>query len=243
MKAIILAGEGKDKNSFDHNKATIPIKGIPMIQYVVNCIKSSEYIDSLLVVGNPQHLEPIIGGEVEIIIQQKASMMDNLLEALSYVKEEDKVLIATCDIPLIHKAVVNNFIETAMTKEADLCYPIVEKSFCEGCYPDARRTYVPLKEGVYTGGNMILLAPKTIDKIEVIARLLIRHRKNPIKMSQALGFRFILKLLLKKLSIPKLERHIQKKFKIKVKAIISQNPEIANDIDTIEDIKILEKYL
>lgn len=244
MKSVILAGGGKkDKTSFLQDKATIPIKGIPMIFYVIDSLKKSNYIDRILVVGNQECLQPIIGTEVEDILQQESSMMDNLLKGLTFLKEENQVLILTCDIPLIHRKVVDHFIEAALQTEADIYYPIVEKSRCTSYYPDARRTYVTLRDGIFTGGNMVLLSPHVVDKIKATAELLIKYRKNPIQMSRVLGFKFTIKLLMKKLTIKELETHIRKRFGIQVKAIISQDPEIANDIDKIEDIHLLEKYM
>ncbi|SNS79221.1 MobA-like NTP transferase domain-containing protein [Anaerovirgula multivorans] len=244
MKAIILAGEGrKDKNSFLQDKATIPIKGIPMISYVVNSLKNSNYIDYLFVVGNQQSLQPIIGKEVDYILQQQSSMMDNLMEALTYFKEEKQVLIATCDIPLIHSDVIDHFIEATSQIKADVYYPIVEKNCCTSYYPDAKRTYVALKEGIFTGGNIMLMSPAVMEKIQVIAGMLIKYRKNPLQMSRVLGVRFVIKFLMKQLTIKELEAYIEKRFGIRARAIISQDPEIANDIDKIEDITLLEKYL
>lgn len=244
MKAIILAGEGKKgENNFLQNKATIPMKGIPMISYIVNSLKTSNYIDYLLVVGNQQDLQPIIGKEADHILQQQSSMMDNLMQALNYVKEEKQVLIATCDIPLVHRGAIDHFIEAASQIKADIYYPIVEKKRCTSYYPDARRTYVTLRDGAFTGGNIMLISPRVMKKVRATAELLIKYRKNPIQMSRVLGPRFIIKLLLKRLTIKELEIYIEKRFDIKARAIISQDPEIANDIDKIEDIHLLEKYL
>lgn len=239
MKAIILAGEG---NNFLDKKALFLVKGIPMIQYVVDSLKHSQYIDSIDVVGNLEELQPIIGGQVDRLIEQKESLMDNLLQALSYCQEE-KILVITCDIPLIHGDIINSFINAGLETKGDIYYPIVEKNVYEKYYPDTKRTYVALKDGIFTGGNMVLLSPSAIYKIQDIVKLMIENRKNPLKMGQVLGWRFILGLLLKNLRIEEVENYIGKRFHIRVRAIISCHPEIANDIDNKEDIKIIEKYL
>ncbi|AOY75183.1 nucleotidyltransferase family protein [Clostridium formicaceticum] len=244
MKAIILAGEDRGEQvGFRQSKAALPMKGLAMIQYVINALRNSGCVDTLMAVGNLKELRPIIFNEVDLLIQQQSSMMDNLLEALNHVKEEEPVLITTCDIPLIHREVVKNFIEAALRMEADVCYPIVEKKNCTKHYPDIKRTYVNLKDGQFTGGNMILLSPAAIYKIEAPARWMIKHRKNPIKMSQALGLKFILGALFQRLTISSLEGYIEERFAIKAKAVICQDPEIASDIDDIKDIQRLEKYL
>ncbi|SDK86173.1 nucleotidyltransferase family protein [Natronincola ferrireducens] len=244
MKAIILAGEGKkDRGNFHQEKALAPIKGIPMIQYIIKALRTSDFIDTILVIGNIDTLQERIDKDVDILVQQEASMMDNLLKALGYFKGEEEILIVTCDIPLINRDVVDNFIHTALALKVDIAYPIVEKSLCQKFYPQVKRTYVHLKDGSFTGGNMILLAPTVLNKIQQTARLMIENRKKPISMCRVLGFPFIIALLMRRLTILGLEGYIQKKFHIRAKTIISQDPEIANDIDKLEDILILEKYL
>ncbi|MCC5912039.1 MAG: nucleotidyltransferase family protein [Clostridiaceae bacterium] len=245
MKAIILGGTGKkDIDRFQGDKAIMPIKGIPMIQYVIDTLHSSEYIDEIVVVGDVTTLQDFLGEETRLnFLQQKTSMMENIMEGVNYFKEEDQLLIATCDIPLIHQEVVDRFIQDSIKASAEFCYPIVEKNLCQRYYPDAKRTYVALKDGNFTGGNMVLISSKAIRTMEKLASLMIRHRKNPIGMCKVLGPKFIFKLMLKQLTIRELEIYIKNKFNLKAKAIISKDPEIASDIDTAKDIKILEKYL
>ncbi|MBU5676090.1 nucleotidyltransferase family protein [Alkaliphilus sp. MSJ-5] len=244
MKAIILAGEGEqDIKYFGQGKALINFKGKPLIEYTIDALTQSEMIEYILVVGNKALLTPYIGNKVDEIIDQEKNMLDNLMKGISYFEENEKILISTCDIPLITFQAVQDFIIKSLNLNADLCYPIIERSICEGNYPDAKRTYASLKEGDFTGGNLIMVNPFKVKSIEDHIRLLIKHRKNPLKMTRALGPKIVLQMLSKRLTIEKLEIYIKERFNIEGRALITPYPEVGSDIDRIEDIEILEKYI
>ena len=244
MKAIILAGEGsQDLKYFGQGKALVGFMGKPLIEYTINALIHSEMIDYILVVGNKGVLTPVIGNSVDRIIDQENDMLDNLIKSMSYLNGEENIIVATCDIPLITPDSIRYFIDRALELRVDLCYPIIEKSLYISRYPDVRRTYVILKDGEFTGGNLIMFNPYKIKAIENQIRFLINNRKNPLKMARALGMFITIQLLLKQLEIKRIETYVQRKFNIEGRAMIIPYPEVGSDIDRSEDIEILEKYV
>ncbi len=245
MNAIILAGgnDGVDDRSLGGCKALIQLKGNPMIQYVINALKSSHIINKLLVVGNVKLLQPIIGDEVDYIIEDRHSIMDNLLYALSYFSKEANVLVATCDVPLLKGEMVTEFITKGQLLNADILYPIAERKDCSLRYPDVRRTYATLRDGDYTGGNLFVLSPGSIDRIAQIGRHMIENRKKPLRMCRYLGMGIIIKYIFKSLTISELEAYIKSRFKVDARAYICKSPELCHDLDRIEDIEVFERYL
>lgn len=244
MKAIILAGEGsQDVEYFGQSKALTGFKGRPLIEYTINALVNSGMIDYILVVGNKNALTPVIGNNVDTIIEQENDILDNLIKSTYHFNDEKNVIVATCDIPLITSDSINYFIDKALNLKVDLCYPIIEKSAYMAKYPDARRTYVILKDGEFTGGNLMMINPHKIKAVENQIRFLIDNRKNPLKMARALGVLITLQLLLKRLTIKKIETYVQKKFNMRARALIIPYPEVGSDIDKAEDIEILEKYV
>jgi len=244
MNAIILAGGRTGSiNSQQGGKALIPLKGSPMIQYVINALKSSLIINNVLVVGDVELLQPIIGDEVEYIIEDQNDIMDNVLYALSYFASDEKVLIATCDVPLLKGDMVREFISKGLEIKADLLYPIAERNDCSLRYPDVKRTYASLKDGAYTGGNLFILAPKSVETLVVVGRHMIANRKNPFKMAGFLGIGIIVKLIFKRLAIADIEGYIKRRFGVEARALICKSPELCHDLDRIEDIEVFEKYL
>ena len=58
MKALILAGGKKDVNFVDcDNKALLQIKGKFMLQYIIDALKKSKYIDGLVIIGDAELLK------------------------------------------------------------------------------------------------------------------------------------------------------------------------------------------
>lgn len=243
MKAIILAGESKDDiESFGAGKALINFKNKPLIEYTINALKKSEKIDYILVVGNKELLTPVIGNKVDKIVNQENEILDNLLKGMSYLCE-DKILVATSDTPLVTPDAIEDFITISTSLNVDISYPIIEKESYESKYPDVKRTYASLKDGKFTGGNLMLINPCKIKGIEQNIRYLVEHRKDPLRLAKALGPNIILKMLLNRLTIKNLEQYIKENFNIKGKATVTNYPEIGTDIDDIKDIEILEKYI
>lgn len=244
MKAIILAGgKAEDDIGQQGNKALIQLKGTPMIVYVINALRTSQAIDKLLVVGDVELLQPIIGDDVDYLVQDQNDIMENLLYALKHFSDEEKVLVATCDVPLLKGEMVADFISMGLEIKADILYPIAERSHCSLRYPDVKRTYATLKEGAFTGGNLFILAPRAMDNIISIGRKLIDNRKNPFKMCSYLGITMILKYLIRRLSILELETFVKERFGIEARALICSSPELCHDLDRLEDIGVFERYL
>lgn len=243
MKAIILAGQGReDTRRFGQTKSLVDFKGRPLIHYTIDALSKLAMIDYILVIGNKQALTPIIGNRVDEIIEEEKDILDNLMKSTWYFYQEKSVMTITSDIPLITPEAIEHFVIKAQSLKADFSYPIVERSVYEARYPGIKRTYLTLKEGAFTGGNLAIINPYKFQSLESHIRPLIEHRKNPLKMIRALGMSITTQLLLKQLTIKKLETYAKETFNIEARAIVSPYPEISSDIDKIEDIRALAKY-
>lgn len=242
INCVILAGSSEKKLQGKHEKAFININTRPMISYVVDALKSSAVIDKIAIVG---HLSDVneLDSDIDYVIEDKGSMLENALAGIECFKDDKRVLISTCDIPLLTGEAVNDFVENSLDSMADICYPVVKKEACEARFPDAKRTYAKLKEGLFTGGNLILVNPKVLDRCIDKAKQMIEHRKNPIKMGRVLGPIVLIKLLIGRLTIDNAEKRVARLLKLTPKAIISNYPEIGNDVDKPEDLEMVEKYL
>ncbi|HAA64453.1 MAG TPA: molybdopterin-guanine dinucleotide biosynthesis protein A, partial [Thermoanaerobacter sp.] len=107
MNAIILAGSTKEDKLPD--KAFIEIKGKYMISYVIEALRGCDKIDKIAVVGDPEKLKKVVG--IDVIIEQADNIMDNVLKGVELFKNDKRVLILTCDIPMLTKEAVCDFIE------------------------------------------------------------------------------------------------------------------------------------
>ena len=242
VNALVLAGSGPEDKGLP-DKPFIMINGKPMVEYVVNALDNAAMVDSISVVGPRPLLERFVKDRVSYIIDQSKSILDNLNLGIQPFRNDGRVLVTTSDIPMITPGAVDHFISKSRQLAADLCYPIVSKEINEKKFPGIRRTYVRLREGVFTGGNMMYINPRMINPCSEFAKKLLDYRKKPLKTGRLIGFSFLVRLLMGMLSIPKLEKRFSSILAFKVAAVISPYAEIGTDVDRVEDIELAERYV
>ncbi len=245
IDAIVLAGainNGKlqEISSCEH-EAMILINGKPMVGYVVETLQRVSGVRQMAVVG-PDELRPIFNGTIPII-KPGETLADSIKNGLDYLNTSRMVLLVTADIPLVSEEALEDFLLRCSDLDGDLFYPVVSKEANDKLYPGVERTYVQLKEGTFTGGNIFLIAPAVIENCHAIIRRAIALRKKPIQLSRLLGISFIIKLLLHSLSISEIEKRVKAIFEIKGVAVISPYPEIGIDVDKTSDWQLAEDLL
>ncbi|MCX7883834.1 MAG: nucleotidyltransferase family protein [Caloramator sp.] len=240
VNALILAG---DKGTNGEPKALLKIKSMYMIEYVIKALRESGSVSKIYVAGD-DILKEKIGHLIDGFIKSTGSIMDNVRNSIKTIKDFDTpLLLCTSDIPMISGEAVADFVKKCEEKKLDIGYPIIHKSLNDKKYPDVKRTYVKMKDGVYTGGNIVYMNPNVAENCTKKAELLIEYRKKPLKMGKVLGFTFLLRLALGILPISDVEEKICSMFQIKGGAIETSYPEIGNDVDKESDIDFVNKYI
>lgn len=240
VNAVILAGDSEENGV---SKALRLIASRYMIEYVISSLRESECVGKIYVVGD-ENLKEKIEYLVDGWIKACGGIMENIRHSVEIMGDlETPCIIVTSDIPMVKGEAIRDFVEKCQLESIDLGYPIIDKKLNDQKYPDVKRTYVKLKEGTYTGGNIVYFNPKIVENCTRKAEQLIEYRKNPLKMGRILGFTFLIRLLLGRLPISKVEDKIQKMFDIRGSAILTDYPEIGNDVDKPSDIEFVNKYL
>lgn len=240
VNAVILAGDSEENGV---SKALKVIYSRYMIEYVINSLKESGCVGRIYIVGD-ERLKEKVGSLVDGWIRACGGIMENIRCSVEAIGDfETPCIIATSDIPMVKGEAIRDFVEKCQIRSIDLGYPIIDKKLNDQKYPDVKRTYVKMKEGTYTGGNIVYLNPKIVEKCTRKAKQLIEYRKNPFKMGRVLGFTFLIRLALGKLPISKVEDKIQRMFDIRGSAILTDYPEIGNDVDKPSDVEFMNKYL
>ncbi len=244
MKALILAGTQHDcpLSKVHSNKALIKIHGKEMIKYIIDALKNLDFIDAIAVVGPRQELLPI-ENQVDIIVDGGSSMTDNILKGAEIFSDEDMILISTSDIPMITSEAIRDFAEKSLTLDAQFYYPIIHKAENEKKYPGVKRTYVKIKDGSFTGGNIVLVKAGTVKRCIKQAEAFMAYRKKPWRLAQILGISFVIKFLIGTLTIKQLEKRVSDLFSIKARAVISHYPEIGTDVDKDSDLVLAIREL
>ncbi|HBE77021.1 MAG TPA: hypothetical protein DDW65_04460 [Firmicutes bacterium] len=247
MDAIILAG-GLNSGALRRVspaqfEAEIEIAGRPMLDYVIMALKKVGVITRIIVVGSTSMLSEDVKGSVDIIISPGDSMIDSLSRGLDILNANEPVLALTSDIPLITREAVEDFLCRCKERKGDVYYSFVSKERNERKYPGVQRTYVKLREGTFTGGNLVLLAPGIINGNRELLHKVVALRKKPIQLGRLLGWRCFIYFLLGNLTINAIEERVLRTFKINAVGIISPYPEVGIDVDKPSDFKLAKEVL
>ncbi|MGB9620585.1 MAG: hypothetical protein ACPL7K_09255, partial [Armatimonadota bacterium] len=152
------------------------------------------------------------------------------------------------DIPLLTPEAVDDFLERAMKLDADLAYPIIPRAHCEARYPGIKRTYLRTGDGVFTGGNLMLVRPEfVIRNWETIARA---HaaRKHVLQLARMIGAGVLFRCLAARLfpgllRVSMLENAAGRMLGARLAAVVCAHPEIGEDVDKPSDVKVVERFL
>jgi len=249
--AIILAGgessgELKKIAPYD-NEALIIIGNYPMIYYVYKALRRSSFVRNIIISGPVDSLRSIFPREENLFfVNGGNNAIESFAHAVEFLKKKEMsshLLVMPTDIPLITTEAIDDFINQCEGQEADFYYPVTSKEANDLKFPGVSRTYVRLKDGIFTGGNLFLINNKIVDQAMDLALQLVERRKSPLAMARLFGFGLVLKYLTKKLSIEKVEKRFHEVVNIRGKAIISLYAEIGVDIDKPSDLEIAQKYL
>jgi hypothetical protein len=234
------------------NRALIPLApGRVMLDYVVEALREG-FVRSqpgggrILLAGDgislPSGCIGVSGGE---------TLVDTLLSGVAALDpEETRLLVATADIPFLTPEAVRDLLERAdKVSDADFGYPIVEAARCRERFPEMKRTTLRIKEGEFTGGNLVLLNPAFLREHQQVIRDAYARRKDVAKLATLLGPSLLLRLLLSRvipgmLSVSHLEAAVGRVIGgATARAIITPYAEIGVDIDKPDDVRIARAVL
>ena len=237
MNAVILAG-GQNKGPLYEatgvaNKAMITLADRPMSEYIVSALKRSEQIERVALVG-PSGMDAV---GADIMLPDKPTLLENVNQGLTAFPNDEYLLMVTADIPLLTPRAIDDFISRAESLAADIVYPIVNQEQCENRFPGQKRTYVRLKEGTFTGGNIMLLRGRFIRQQQFLIERVYAMRKKPLKLAGMLGFSLILRLCLGLVSLSEVEQAAGRLIRGRAKAVITTFPEVAFDVDKPADLE------
>ena len=244
---VTLPGQG------ERARALAELKGRRLLDYIVDGVRESSRVASVVLVTHSAHLEAFRQAAVAVpgllLGACDGSMAECAAAAIRKLQEQPghenitKVATVCDDLPFLTGEALDDFIARAEAADADGVYAIVRKEACMREFPSLRRTFFHLKEGDFTGGNVSLVSvdlfPGCIEKMKEVFAL----RKNPVKLAAWLGPFFILKMLLHQLSLEDVERKVSELFGYRGRAVITDHACIGTDLDKAEEWAEAEKYL
>jgi len=246
---IILAGYATEPDALSLEtgepcKALLPLKGRPMVSYVLSALRASGRMRRLVLVGlSSEQLGETFTDIPVVHLPNRHDTVDNMLAGIEALGDADWVLFCSADIPLLTPEAIRDFLARCEATSADLYYPIVSREDMERRFPGSGRSFRQLVDGWFAGGDIYLVRPQLVQAHAAFARTLTARRKSAWGLARALGLEIILRFLIHRLRIADLERRANKILQCTCKAIISPYPELAMDVDKPKHLKIVLQAL
>jgi len=209
------------------SKTLVPYRGRPLVEYTLEALAQAGL--EVVLVGLSIPLSP----PPRVALPDTGSLLANLEAGLKAARG-DRVLVATGDMPFLREEAVRWVLEHA--PPAGFVYTIVAKATIEQRFPGMRRTYARIREGFFTGGNLVIIEKRLFFTALPLLRQALALRKKPLALAQMIGFGTLLKVLLGQADIAGLEARVSQIIGVSARALITPYAEVGVDIDKEEDL-------
>lgn len=248
--AVMLAGRRNDGRLAEAAgpawEALIDIGGRPMAARVLEALGASGRIGGGAVVGPAAlaaHFPP--GFErVEAVGDATANLAAGLLRRPPWAHH---VLVVTSDIPLVSGPMVSAFLDACGDRSRDVYFPVVRREVAETRFPGVHRTYVHLRDGSYTAGNLFLVRPEVLmadrDGGEGLLDRMVRWRKAPWRMALALGPGLLIGLVSRRWDLARVEQAVTHRLGVTGRAVVTADAEVGVDVDKPGDLALCREVL
>jgi molybdopterin-guanine dinucleotide biosynthesis protein A len=226
------------------HRALLRLNGRYLLEYLLDTLKGMPSVVETVIVAPDEALS-----ELCELPGRKASagatLVDNMRRGMRALSDFQPThyLFATGDIPLVTVEGLEAYLQDSLASGAALTYPIIPQQASERRFPGAKRTYVRLREGTFTGGNVILTEARLLDDKHALIQELYNARKKPLALAGLLGWPTVLRMLLGTLTLPYLESVASRILGAPSRAIITPHAEIGFDVDKVDDLHAVERAM
>ncbi|MHA2029234.1 MAG: hypothetical protein ACXAC2_09360 [Candidatus Kariarchaeaceae archaeon] len=260
---IIIAGSPNEKDELmvyadvDY-KAEILLNGKSMITRVLEAIRDSNYYSYIVIVSLPQERVLIPEGipinRVEFY-SDEGKHMDKIINAAIHLREKGKkdptifpadshhTVNLSGDIPGLNGEILQRFIHKCGNRESSFYHTAVEESIMENAFPNNGRSFIKVEKKNYCAGDLNMADLEYAEQLRPRMNSISSSRKNFMKaLFKASPWTFT-KLLAKRIKFKDVEKLMTKIFKIRSRLIISQDAEVAFDVDKPFQLDLMKKYI
>lgn len=227
------------------NKAYLPIGGELMIVRVLQALKSAAAVKQIRCVTQREALasRPQIAQLCDAVIPPGADLIASVLAGLEGLGNDERVLVAATDMPLLTSKAVDAFADLASITPCDVGYGFVERTIHDSKYAGVRHTWVRLREGTFCGSGLSVLRVGAAKQIQDALRRFTDARKSPAKMASLFSFGLVARLLMGQLTVTELEQHANKLTGLTCRGLLCPYPEVAVNVDRASDLRQIERLI
>lgn len=232
------------------HKALVPVGGVPMLARVVDSLRSACgpapvlicTDDPALLRATPALADLASGGAL-LAVPSAASPAASVQGFLEREPGEGPLLVTTADHALLTAEMVRHFLREASVCDAALVAAVVEAPVFRRRFPGARRTFIPLRDGALTGANLFWFRSAEALGAAGFWRRIEGVRKRPWRIAAAFGPLALLRFLLGRLDRRSALERVSRAMGVTVDVVAMPFPECAVDVDTPEDLALVEDVL
>lgn len=253
MDCVVIAGgvPGPDDPLYEWTqgapKALMPLNGRYLIEYVLDALEAARTVDEVVVIGldNPGQLQA--ARTAVTFLPDHGSLAGNGVAGLNWLeanRQPGMALTCTADIPTLTGEIIDEFVASCQrSSAASLYYNLVTKETMEARFPGSNRTFVKIKGMEISGGDLIMTHTRYGNHHQELWEALTQARKNAWKLARIIGWQFLLKFLLRQVTIPDMEAVAYKILGEQVKIVLSPYAELAMDADKPAQAEMLSREL
>jgi GTP:adenosylcobinamide-phosphate guanylyltransferase len=235
MNAVITAGARVDAEFADRIgtpvKALARVGGRTLLAASIEAARQTG-ATQIAVVGGSEVREAC-AGSVDAIIDESESGAANLQRALHAWDDGAPLLYMTSDMPFIGSAVLREFIEAVPS--GALALPITASRDFERRFPGAPPFGIEIGGERIVNGGAFWMPAGAAPAVEDLAMRFFDARKSVTRMALLLGPVLALQFALRRLTIAALENQARRRLGIPAVAIRGASPDLAYDIDTLDE--------
>lgn len=255
VTALVLAGARPGRDSVAEvagvsTKVLAPVGGEPMVVRVLKTLEASHSVEQRVLCGpswdvleGQDFLHDLVTKKT---VRWVAPQQGPSLSVKSFLAESPQdlpLLVTTADHALLTVEMVEYFLREASCAHVDVAVALVPYSVVAAAYPQSRRTVIRFKGGGYCGCNLFLLCTPKAEQLVEFWTQVERERKRPLRLIRHLGWVMLLRYVLGLLSLSDALRELSQRLGISIKEIILPFPEAAVDVDSPEDLALVEQIV
>lgn len=163
---------------------------------------------------------------------------ENILNGLKWLRAQDdppkKVMIVTTDLPFLDAALIERFVGLCPEDRA-ISVALISREEWTARFPGSTAMFVRLADGEWTTGGAFLIDAEALERSMPQIERVFAQRKSKMGMVRLLGPTFAYRLVRKTLTVAQIEAKIQSMLGCTGAAVRGAPPELAYDIDDLED--------
>lgn len=229
-------------------KALLPLRGRPMVLYVLEALNAAPTVGEIVVVANnvaALETNPDVAAFARKrrlrFLEGPGGPAASVLKACEMLT--GAVIVTTADNPLLTAATLGDFCGRAATAGADMVVGLAREKDVRKAFPKARRTFFRLRGGGVVGCNLFAGTAEAFAKAARGWVHVESKGKRPLAFIAHFGMFTLVRALTGMLSLANALDAVTRTLGVRLGAVMIDDPVVALNFDRLDHVAIAESLL